>query len=1015
MEKYLFKNPANEYREIPFWSWNDHLEPEELIRQIGLMDKGGWGGFFMHSRVGLQTPYMGPDWLKIVQLCVNEAGVRGMQAWLYDEDRWPSGYAGGLSVAANPAFRSKRLVCKVDDRPALLPERIATFTAHEVEGMLQDICFDSSPSLADSNDRLIQFYPQTMPLGEKTFNDYTYIDLLNPQAVCAFLDSTHAAYARILNKDFGKTIPGIFTDEPCFQFHTYTFGEFGYQTNDLAVPWTDDLPSCFQSQHGYDLVPNLPALFFDVGEHRAVRYDFWQTVTRLFVERYTRQVYEWCERHGLAFTGHFMGEDTLLWQIPWVGSAMPHLAWMHIPGVDKLGRNVNGLDAGMVLTIKQLDSIVCQLGKSRALCENYGCSGQDLAFTGRKWIGDWAYTLGINLNNPHLALYSMRGERKRDCPPNLFFQQPWWSENKLVADYFTRLSYILSQGQRKVDILVIHPVGSAWTLYRPGISAPVMRLDRALNDLLLLLMQSQRDFHLGDEMLMRPGELCQAFVKVDEDSPRLSVGQMTYRLVVIPPGVTLSMNTVCLLREFTAVGGSVLALEPLPSYVEGRVPNGNVLPAETHIVTLENITTILDNLLPFDVHIPAHPEIWVHHRQVDECHVYFLANTDITHGCLATVRLNGIGRMETWDPSSGEILLLPTRAKDGITEINLDFPPAGSHLLVLSPVETPIALEPPREGIQSYINLSKYWQLSLDEPNSLILDTVQVNIDEMGWSQPLNILDAHKMVARAGCGTHFALRFSFEVANQPQCPVFLVLESPESFRILVNGQSISTDDQGWWIDPSFRRVDISRVVMTGRNEIILRGFSTRATELESIYIIGNFGVIAHRIQQESHLAGQVFDRYMGDFTITPLPELSTEIDQSESLLLDLTAQGLPFFAGRVKLSQQIKLPEIDGKVWLEIVELHAALAKVWVNGHSMKTLTWPPYKVDLTAGIQPGNNTIEIELVSTLRNLLGPHHLAGGDPNRTNPEEFNNKERWTDNYILVPFGWGGIKLSYSIG
>ena len=417
----------------------------------------------------------------------------------------PAGTRAALSVTANPDYRAKCLVCKVDDRPNFLAERIATFSARERAGMLQGFQLDPAPTLASQEDRIVQFYPLTMSLGNPTFNDYAYVDLLNADAVAAFLDSTHAVYARHLGDEFGKTIPALFTDEPCFRFPRYTFGEFGYRADDLAVPWTQDLPAYFQASNGYDLLPHLPSLFFDTGEYQGVRYDFYRTVTRMFTERYTVQLYHWCERHGLKLTGHFMGEDTLLWQIPWVGSVMPHLAWMHIPGVDKLGRNVNGFDSGMVLTMKQLDSVVGQTGKPRALCENYGCAGQDFAHTGRKWIGDWAYVLGVNLNNPHMALYSMRGERKRDCPQNLFFQQPWWPENRLIADYFARLSYALSQGERQVDILVIHPIRSAWAEYRPGASAPVIRLDQALNNLLLQLMQSQRDFHLGDEGLMERG------------------------------------------------------------------------------------------------------------------------------------------------------------------------------------------------------------------------------------------------------------------------------------------------------------------------------------------------------------------------------------------------------------------------------------------------------------------------------------------------------------------------------
>lgn len=60
-------HPPNEYRTLPFWSWNDKLEIAELERQIEEMHKAGIGGFFMHARGGLQTPYMGEEWMDAIR------------------------------------------------------------------------------------------------------------------------------------------------------------------------------------------------------------------------------------------------------------------------------------------------------------------------------------------------------------------------------------------------------------------------------------------------------------------------------------------------------------------------------------------------------------------------------------------------------------------------------------------------------------------------------------------------------------------------------------------------------------------------------------------------------------------------------------------------------------------------------------------------------------------------------------------------------------------------------------
>ena len=84
----------NRYRPIPFWSWNDKLDPEELRRQIRSMRAASMGGFFMHARGGLETEYMSEEWFTAIKASIEEAKAQGMNAWCYDENGWPSGFAG---------------------------------------------------------------------------------------------------------------------------------------------------------------------------------------------------------------------------------------------------------------------------------------------------------------------------------------------------------------------------------------------------------------------------------------------------------------------------------------------------------------------------------------------------------------------------------------------------------------------------------------------------------------------------------------------------------------------------------------------------------------------------------------------------------------------------------------------------------------------------------------------------------------------------------------------------------
>ena len=75
-----FSEGKHEFRPAPFWSWNDKLDAEELLSQMKKMQKAGYGGFFMHSRVGLITPYLSDEWMDCIRLCAKKSGEYGLDA-----------------------------------------------------------------------------------------------------------------------------------------------------------------------------------------------------------------------------------------------------------------------------------------------------------------------------------------------------------------------------------------------------------------------------------------------------------------------------------------------------------------------------------------------------------------------------------------------------------------------------------------------------------------------------------------------------------------------------------------------------------------------------------------------------------------------------------------------------------------------------------------------------------------------------------------------------------------------
>ena len=181
------------YRPIPFWSWNDDLQIDELKRQIRWMHAKGIGGFFMHARGGLKTPYLGEEWMKAVEACCEEAKLLGMNAWVYDENGWPSGFAGG------------KLLEKEENRDM--------YILHQIGAL--DLKADVSYLITDTSlDRCSQYREDGTYLNLYLCRSASTVDILNPDVVDKFLYLTHQQYKNRLGDAFTEKLAGFFTDEP---------------------------------------------------------------------------------------------------------------------------------------------------------------------------------------------------------------------------------------------------------------------------------------------------------------------------------------------------------------------------------------------------------------------------------------------------------------------------------------------------------------------------------------------------------------------------------------------------------------------------------------------------------------------------------------------------------------------------------------------------------------------------------------------------------------------------------
>ncbi len=982
-----FKSPSAIFRPAPFWSWNDKLCRQELERQIEEMADKGWGSYFMHSRVGLVTKYLSDEWMEMVEACAKKAKETNTFAWLYDEDKWPSGFAGGEVPLSNEAFRSRGLVFVEKGKKESIDSVLA-----EVEkgGLTYLIC------------------KRVVPLGDLWFNKASYVDLMNPEAVKAFIAFTHERYKKTCGKYFGKEIPGIFTDEPCYLMHS--------QYNAPVIPWSDYLPEFFEKLNGYKIEENLAELFLNVGDYKKVRYDFYLSVTKLFMESFTKQYYNWCEANNLIMTGHFMCEDDLVRQTMWIGAAMPHYQFMHWPGIDKLGRHIE-----QFVTVKQVTSVADQLQKERSLSEVFGCVGQHVSFYHRKWIADWQASLGISFANHHLSLYSMRGERKRDYPANLFYQQSWWDEEKTFSDYISRMSYVVSDGKREVNILVIHPIGTAWSEFTPldmdnGFSNINSLYNKPFEVLSKELMANKLDFHYGDEIIMEEN----AAVK----DGKFVIGAFEYDTVIVPHCSRLAPNTIKLLGEFSNQAGSGRLL---------MLDNVNIadLPKHKSVATTVDAIKILDEYYPNRVKVLDNSagenakEIFVHVRQIDEGKSILISNTNKDRQIDTTVCIFGAGNVKVLDLMTGNYYNAPAYKEHGVMKIDILFHPAGSVVLLVGENKknyenVPLLLDSGVEfAAQKKILVAlDEWHIDILEENALLLEDITLYMDgnKVLENKPVSMA-WHEYFYKAEDGTPFAAEYPFEVLQIPEGDVFAVIESAENLdRILLNGHEVQPmkykndvdtfDPNKNWKDSSFVKVPISEHLITGENILKLEGKKINnitgpgchegvddvdnhePTEVEAVYIIGDFGIESFGRQK---------------FVIGSKKEIGCASD--------ITKEGYPFYTGKAKYSTKVYCENKDGRILLKIDDANCACSRLIVNGADVGIKYWHPFVYDVTESIKQGENNIEIIASSTLFNLMGPNRISGIlDTKSVGPRTFIDHNRFTQIREFTPFGLGKAYL-----
>lgn len=1000
-----FSKPSAHFRGAPFWAWNCRLEKEELLRQIEVFQKMGLGGFTMHCRTGLGTPYLGEEYLEAVKACVEKAKALDMEACLYDEDRWPSGAAGG-EVTKEPKYRARYLAFSPFPKEeaskgnsAELPSSSAqnSFRANGTllarygitlsQGALSAYRRLEEGEEGKEGETLWYAYLEVSP-PSSWYNNQTYVDTLNPEAIRRFIETTHETYWKAVGEEFGKTVPSIFTDEPQF-VHKGTLGR-AEEKRPIILPYTDNFDESFQKAYGQSFLDVLPEVVWELpeGKRSLARYRYHDHIAQRFCEAFSATISGWCEKHGIALTGHMMEEPTLQSQTAAISEAMRHYRGFQMPGIDML------CDWREYNTAKQAQSACHQFGRNQMTSELYGVTNWDFDFRRHKLQGDWQAALGVTHRVHHLSWVSMEGEAKRDYPASISFQSPWHEKYALLEDHYARVNTALRSGTPKVRVGVIHPIESFWLWFGPKEQTAAVRekLDRQFSQVTDWLLFGLIDFDFISESLLEDME------RGPKDG-KFHAGEMAYDAVVVPGCITLRQETLERLKAFRSQGGKVIFLGDIPTHI-GAVPSqeGKKL-AEICVAIPFEQTALLNSLQEFrlidlkDENGVRTGEYLSQIRENGEELLLFLANgraicgEDVPKAKHLTLEIAGEYQPILLDTFTGEQRPMAAALQNGKTEIFWNCWGQDSLLLRLKkgmPSREGAAL--PEEGWEETAVLGEVCGYETQEPNVLLLDQAEILVDGTPMCSREELLRADTMVRRRlgypADGGDLAqpwtvpeepyrhvvtLRFAVE-AEQRLEQVKLALEQAGISEIFWDGEKVELRPEGWYTDPCLTVTPLP-LVEAGSHVLEIRLPYRQRSSLEWCYLLGDFGV---------RVAGS-------RAVLTALPK--------EIGFGSLTPQGFPFYGGNFTYRLDVELEE--GEYALSAAKFRAPLLSVKVDGEEKGEIAFAPYRA-LLGRLSAGRHQIELTAYGSRVNTFGQVHLTdeeltwfGPDSWRTTGDSFS--------------------------
>ena len=980
------ENVPAEFRPVSFWFMNHYLQPEEMRRQIREMANKGYGGFMFHGRDGLRSRYLEQEWEDALRVAMDEAKKQGLDAWLYDENHYPSGIAGGKILEQLPGRSMRSLAVSAEERVSpgatvrleleqapryAFAVPTSTPTAEPIE-LLSRITGErlewQNPFSSDAV--VLVLVEHAYQPGPGNLYE-SYPDYLDPEVAGGFIQQTHGWYRERFGRDLGAHFRGIFTDNAC--------ANFGHIRR--SIPWSHEFDRRFLAAAGTRIEPLLPWLFLTGPAARESRLRFWRFLGDEFIRTFIGAIRTVCDDAHIFSTGHYCLEDGMGEHIRQIGDYFAVMKNQSLNAVDQLGPALKGGSlfdyppgkAGtesVTACIRNTASAALFYDSPRVMCESFGlASGWRLDLGEIRRIVGFLSALGADLFVPHGLYYSIAGNRKWECTPD-HLHNPLWDYSRAWTDWAGRISFLTAGWESVAEVAVLHPTTTLQAHIELGAPktnpdatdlGPVAdRVEATFRDLVNELLHSQVVHEILPEDVLQQAVVTESVLCVPT---RKGKSTCTLRCVILPAVRVIELRTLDILRQFAQSGGKVLCL--------GDLPDAAYDPATGTLTGLDASALPFEVLEFSDATATAPPELWQRlgarlravvpqpleirnsRRQIiSRVWEKWGRRFYLLHNCSTKAQRNL--SMTIRDSQSLSCLDLEQAIPTATAVAGVD----GRFRLDLEAAETLVFVEDSATSALPYleapevcvslpeqaISIGGPWSFTTKKPNILPLRN--------GRMQYAECKERHEFPFRAG---ELPAPVWLLVDHEMTRSELICQRYSNRLKVWVNDQLAGPFQPGAILDHWIFETDVAALLRSGVNRIVIETggiFLENDHRLWNPYLAGDFTLSSGRAQ----------------------PVLASQLD-----LGDWTRMGFPYFAGEGIYRKTLRLPDWGNPQTcvLDLGKL-ANTAAVFINGQPLGVRVNPPWRFTLPELAGGTEVQLEVRVINTPENLFGPKPLPSG-------------------------------------